>query len=302
MREIKLRLTESIVAIVASISFGLLFTMNNSEIGQYALIGVFGICVGIIMFIRSGQHEANKKSLTKSLYDIMKLQQELLLQEEKSYNTKISNESVTKMSLQHILELVQQPKFTSSDTIKAIDILAKEVKNSNELLIQEISQLHTTMKEQQVEETTPTQNEEQHDIHARLFAESKRQTDALSDFGRKIETKIQHLVDELLFASEEQGKYHDTQAKNSEWLKEYAESFANDLQHHEQNIDKITSSLSAQKEQASQELSTQLQSISNIITSLEKVVEQLSDSKHEERQKALEVQALLIDEFEKLKA
>lgn len=144
-------------------------------------------------------------------------------------------------------------------------------------------------------------NKESIEFHDILIRESKRLSDSINDLEHKSEQLIKQIIDEIENGNGAQADFYDQYTDYVQGLNQQYKEFNENMIGYQVNVKRATENIEEYRDSIEQDIRERTGILMNLITQLSEMIDQLGDSKHNERVKALEVQKQLATQFERLK-
>ena len=176
-------------------------------------------------------------------------------------------------------ELINQQSNDVIEEMKSLQVIAERQIKVNDTMIQ--SQQKSL---EHVSLTIEKGNEASINLTDNLTQGVNKLIDTIQDLEGQINRQVKHVIEEIENGNDAQDEFHETMVKYQGELNGVSE----DIRKYRDNIEL--------------DISVRMEVLKNLVLQLSETVDQLADSKHHERERALGVQKELAKQFERLKA
>ncbi|MGR5981736.1 hypothetical protein ACT7CN_05190 [Bacillus cereus] len=176
-------------------------------------------------------------------------------------------------------ELINQQSNDVIEEMKSLQVIAERQIKVNDTMIQ--SQQKSL---EHVSLTIEKGNEASINLTDNLTQGVNKLIDTIQDLEGQINRQVKHVIEEIENGNDAQDEFHETMVKYQGELNGVSE----DIRKYRDNIEL--------------DISERMEVLKNLVLQLSETVDQLADSKHHERERALGVQKELAKQFERLKA
>ncbi len=288
-----LKYKESILFAGAIILIGTLFTtfFENTAWIQLVILCGAGVLTALGVYFKEKRISAEKNEIVDVLKGMSKQQKEVIEEFMQSNDAKMNE--ITKhidegmKSVQVTLntnhnkeyELINQQLNDVIEEMKSLQVIAERQIKINDTMIQ--SQQKSL---EHVSLTIEKGNEASINLTDNLTQGVNKLIDTIQDLEGQINRQVKHVIEEIENGNDAQDEFHETMVKYQGELKGVSE----DIRKYRDNIEL--------------DISERMEVLKNLVLQLSETVDQLADSKHHERERALGVQKELAKQFERLKA
>lgn len=288
-----LKYNESILFGGAIVFIGILFTAFFEKTAwiQVVLLCGAGVLTAVGIYFREKRISAERNELVDVLKEMSYQQKEAFVELIQSNDVKLNK---IKTSIDEGMKGVQVTLNTnhnkeyelinkqSNDVIeemKSLQVIAERQIKINDTMIQ--SQQKSL---EHVSLTIEKGNEASINLTDNLTQGVNKLIDTIQDLEGQINRQVKHVIEEIENGNDAQDEFHETMVKYQGELNEVSE----DIRKYRDNIEL--------------DISERMEVLKNLVLQLSETVDQLADSKHHERERALGVQKELAKQFERLKA
>lgn len=288
-----LKYKESILFAGAIILIGTLFTtfFENTAWIQLVILCGAGVLTALGVYFKEKRISAEKNEIVDVLKGMSKQQKEVIEEFMQSNDAKMNE--ITKhidegmKSVQVTLntnhnkeyELINQQLNDVIEEMKSLQVIAERQIKINDTMIQ--SQQKSL---EHVSLTIEKGNEASINLTDNLTQGVNKLIDTIQDLEGQINRQVKHVIEEIENGNDAQDEFHETMVKYQGELNGVSE----DIRKYRNNIEL--------------DISERMEVLKNLVLQLSETVDQLADSKHHERERALGVQKELAEQFERLKA
>ncbi|WJE21166.1 hypothetical protein QRY07_05265 [Bacillus cereus] len=288
-----LKYNESILFGGVIVLLGTLFTafFEKTAWVQVVLLCVAGVLTAVGIYFREKRISAERNELVDVLKEMSYQQKEVFVELIQSNDVKL-NEIKTSIDegmkvVQVTLntnhnkeyELINQQSNDVIEEMKSLQVIAEMQIKANDTMIQ--SQQKSL---EHVSLTIEKGNEAAINLNDNLTQGVNKLIDAIQDLEGQINRQVKHVIEEIENGNDAQDEFHETMVKYQGELNGVSE----DIRKYRDNIEL--------------DISGRVEVLKNLVLQLSETVDQLADSKHHERERALGVQKELVEQFERLKA
>lgn len=288
-----LKYNESILFGGAIILIGTLFTtfFEKTAWVQVVLLCGAGVLTAVGIYFREKRISAEQNEIVDVLKEMSYQQKEVFVELIQSNDVKL-NEIKTSIDegmkdVQVTLntnhnkeyELINQQSNDVIEEIKSLQVIAERQIKAHDTMIQ--SQQKSS---EHVSLTIEKGNEAAINLNDNLTKSVNKLIDTIQDLEGQINRQVKHVIEEIENGNNAQDEFHETMAKYQGELNGVSE----DIRKYRDNIEL--------------DISERMEVLKNLVLQLSETVDQLADSKHHERERALGVQKELAEQFERLKA
>ncbi|MDA1741794.1 hypothetical protein PDK44_22970 [Bacillus cereus] len=288
-----LKYNESILFGGAIVFIGILFTAFFEKTAwiQVVLLCGAGVLTAVGIYFREKRISAERNELVDVLKEMSYQQKEAFVELIQSNDVKLNK---IKTSIDEGMKGVQVTLNTnhnkeyelinkqSNDVIeemKSLQVIAERQIKINDTMIQ--SQQKSL---EHVSLTIEKGNEASINLTDNLTQGVNKLIDTIQDLEGQINRQVKHVIEEIENGNDAQDEFHETMVKYQGELNGVSE----DIRKYRDNIEL--------------DISERMEVLKNLVLQLSETVDQLADSKHHERERALGVQKELAKQFERLKA
>lgn len=288
-----LKYNESILFGGAIVFIGILFTAFFEKTAwiQVVLLCGAGVLTAVGIYFREKRISAERNELVDVLKEMSYQQKEAFVELIQSNDVKLNK---IKTSIDEGMKGVQVTLNTnhnkeyelinkqSNDVIeemKSLQVIAERQIKINDTMIQ--SQQKSL---EHVSLTIEKGNEASINLTDNLTQGVNKLIDTIQDLEGQINRQVKHVIEEIENGNDAQDEFHETMVKYQGELNGVSE----DIRKYRDNIEL--------------DISERMEVWKNLVLQLSETVDQLADSKHHERERALGVQKELAKQFERLKA
>ncbi|MDR4985960.1 hypothetical protein RGU74_20285 [Bacillus cereus] len=182
-------------------------------------------------------------------------------------------------SQQKSLECVSLTIEKGIEEMKSLQVIAEKQLKVNDTMIQ--SQQKSL---ERVSLTIEKGNEASINLNDNLSLGINKLIDVIQDLEGQINKQVKHVIEEIENGHDAQDEFYETMSSYQDELRGISE----DVRKYRDNIEL--------------DISERMEVLKNLVLQLSETVDQLADSKHHERERALGVQKELAKQFERLKA
>ncbi|MDA1800406.1 hypothetical protein [Bacillus cereus group sp. BY6-1LC] len=288
-----LKYKESILFAGAIILIGTLFTtfFENTAWIQLVILCGAGVLTALGVYFKEKRISAEKNEIVDVLKGMSKQQKEVIEEFMQSNDAKMNE--ITKhidegmKSVQVTLntnhnkeyELINQQLNDVIEEMKSLQVIAERQIKINDTMIQ--SQQKSL---EHVSLTIEKGNEASINLTDNLTQGVNKLIDTIQDLEGQINRQVKHVIEEIENGNDAQDEFHETMVKYQGELNGVSE----DIRKYRNNIEL--------------DISERMEVLKNLVLQLSETVDQLADSKHHERERALGIQKELVKQFERLKA
>ncbi|MGM2818199.1 hypothetical protein [Bacillus cereus group sp. Bce001] len=288
-----LKYNESILFGGAIVFIGILFTafFEKTAWVQVVLLCGAGVLTAVGIYFREKRISAERNELVDALKEMSYQQKEAFVELIQSNDVKL-NEIKTSIDegmkgVQVTLntnhnkeyELINQQLNDVIEEMKSLQVIAERQIKVNDTMIQ--SQQKSL---EHVSLTIEKGNEASINLTDNLTQGVNKLIDTIQDLEGQINRQVKHVIEEIENGNDAQDEFHETMVKYQGELNGVSE----DIRKYRDNIEL--------------DISERMEVLKNLVLQLSETVDQLADSKHHERERALGVQKELAAQFERLKA
>ncbi|MCQ6274784.1 hypothetical protein JMM81_07345 [Bacillus sp. V3B] len=327
---------ESVLFAIAMICFGILFTplFESMVWANYIMVAGAGILVGAGIYCREKRMSIGQNEIVATLKAMSNQQKELL-------SDVINSNNINHTSLKGLADSVVNVNRSINGGMKEIQVTLdgiinesiKEIqvtvdRNHSKMyglldqksrdVLEEMKSLKVVIEKQlnDINGTITKSNEQvSHDMvsiikqgnnaaidfHDSLLLESRKLTDSINDLESKSEQLIKHVIDEIENGHDTQADFYDKYTEYAQGLKQQYEDFNENIISYQINVKRASEDIREYRDNTEQDILERTETLKNLVAQLSEMVDQLADSKHYEREKALEVQQQLATQFDRLK-
>ncbi|MGC7946168.1 hypothetical protein [Bacillus sp. II_CA] len=288
-----MKYNESILFGGAIVFIGILFTAFFEKTAwiQVVLLCGAGVLTAVGIYFREKRISAERNELVDVLKEMSYQQKEAFVELIQSNDVKLNK---IKTSIDEGMKGVQVTLNTnhnkeyelinkqSNDVIeemKSLQVIAERQIKINDTMIQ--SQQKSL---EHVSLTIEKGNEASINLTDNLTQGVNKLIDTIQDLEGQINRQVKHVIEEIENGNDAQDEFHETMVKYQGELNGVSE----DIRKYRDNIEL--------------DISERMEVLKNLVLQLSETVDQLADSKHHERERALGVQKELAKQFERLKA
>ncbi|MFY0163332.1 hypothetical protein P3K79_07335 [Bacillus anthracis] len=288
-----MKYNESILFGGAIVFIGILFTAFFEKTAwiQVVLLCGAGVLTAVGIYFREKRISAERNELVDVLKEMSYQQKEAFVELIQSNDVKLNK---IKTSIDEGMKGVQVTLNTnhnkeyelinkqSNDVIeemKSLQVIAERQIKINDTMIQ--SQQKSL---EHVSLTIEKGNEASINLTDNLTQGVNKLIDTIQDLEGQINRQVKHVIEEIENGNDAQDEFHETMVKYQGELNGVSE----DIRKYRDNIEL--------------DISERMEVWKNLVLQLSETVDQLADSKHHERERALGVQKELAKQFERLKA
>lgn len=288
-----LKYNESILFGGAIVFIGILFTafFEKTAWVQVVLLCGAGVLTAVGIYFREKRISAERNELVDALKEMSYQQKEAFVELIQSNDVKL-NEIKTSIDegmkgVQVTLntnhnkeyELINQQSNDVIEEMKSLQVIAERQIKVNDTMIrsQQKSLEHVSL-------TIEKGNEASINLTDNLTQGVNKLIDTIQDLEGQINRQVKHVIEEIENGNDAQDEFHETMVKYQGELNGVSE----DVRKYRDNIEL--------------DISERMEVLKNLVLQLSETVDQLADSKHHERERALGVQKELAKQFERLKA
>ncbi len=288
-----LKYNESILFGGAIVFIGILFTafFEKTAWVQVVLFCGAGVLTAVGIYFREKRISAERNELVDVLKEMSYQQKEASVELIQSNDMKLNE---IKTSIDEGMKGVQVTLNTnhnkeyewinqqSNDVIeemKSLQVIAERQIKVNDTMIQ--SQQKSL---EHVSLTIEKGNEASINLTDNLVQGVNKLIDTIQDLEGQINRQVKHVIEEIENGNDAQDEFHETMVKYQGELNGVSE----DVRKYRDNLEL--------------DISERMEVLKNLVLQLSETVDQLADSKHHERERALGVQKELVKQFERLKA
>lgn len=288
-----LKYNESILFGGAIVFIGILFTafFEKTAWVQVVLLCGAGVLTAVGIYFREKRISAERNELVDALKEMSYQQKEAFVELIQLNDVKL-NEIKTSIDegmkgVQVTLntnhnkeyELINQQSNDVIEEMKSLQVIAERQIKVNDTMIQ--SQQKSL---EHVSLTIEKGNEASINLTDNLTQGVNKLIDTIQDLEGQINRQVKHVIEEIENGNDAQDEFHETMVKYQGELNGVSE----DIRKYRDNIEL--------------DISERMEVLKNLVLQLSETVDQLADSKHHERERALGVQKKLAEQFERLKA
>ncbi|MGF2711736.1 hypothetical protein ACQUY5_05120 [Bacillus cereus] len=288
-----MKYNESILFGGVIVLLGTLFTafFEKTAWVQVVLLCGAGVLTAVGIYFREKRISAERNELVDVLKEMSYQQKEVFVELIQSNDVKL-NEIKTSIDegikgVQVTLntnhnkeyELINQQSNDVIEEMKSLQVIAERQIKVNDTMIQ--SQQKSL---EYVSLTIEKGNEASINLNDNLTQGVNKLIDTIQDLEGQINRQIKHVIEEIENGNDAQDEFHETMVKHQGELNGISE----DIRKYRDNIEL--------------DISERMEVLKNLVLQLSETVDQLADSKHHERERALGVQKELVEQFERLKA
>ncbi|MGH0514130.1 hypothetical protein E0M25_14980 [Bacillus mycoides] len=288
-----MKYNESILFGGVIVLLGTLFTafFEKTAWVQVVLLCVAGVLTAVGIYFREKRISAERNELVDVLKEMSYQQKEVFVELIQSNDVKL-NEIKTSIDegmkvVQVTLntnhnkeyELINQQSNDVIEEMKSLQVIAERQIKANDTMIQ--SQQKSL---EHVSLTIEKGNEAAINLNDNLTQGVNKLIDTIQDLEGQINRQVKHVIEEIENGNDAQDEFHETMVKYQGELNGVSE----DIRKYRDNIEL--------------DISGRVEVLKNLVLQLSETVDQLADSKHHERERALGVQKELVEQFERLKA
>lgn len=209
--------------------------------------------------------------------------------------------SLTKLKdqIQSAIDALHQVVDAEQATNKSILLTNNEIKEQlTEQMSVRIEANKTAAKEiaVAVENTHSTAK----DFYETQLLETKRMGDVVSDIESKIELQHNRLIGSIEDSQQSQEEFYSTLEEHAEDLKRQYKEFNQNIVDYQLLVKRASEDIEEYRDEIEEDIRERMERLKEIINQLAETVAQLSESKHPERERALQVQQKLTRQFERL--
>ncbi|HHK5614747.1 TPA: hypothetical protein ACQUNC_003631 [Bacillus paranthracis] len=288
-----MKYNESILFGGAIVFIGILFTafFEKTAWVQVVLLCGAGVLTAVGIYFREKRISAERNELVDALKEMSYQQKEAFVELIQSNDVKL-NEIKTSIDegmkgVQVTLntnhnkeyELINQQSNDVIEEMKSLQVIAERQIKVNDTMIrsQQKSLEHVSL-------TIEKGNEASINLTDNLTQGVNKLIDTIQDLEGQINRQVKHVIEEIENGNDAQDEFHETMVKYQGELNGVSE----DVRKYRDNIEL--------------DISERMEVLKNLVLQLSETVDQLADSKHHERERALGVQKELAKQFERLKA
>ncbi|MCM0001650.1 MULTISPECIES: hypothetical protein [Bacillus] len=288
-----LKYKESILFAGAIILTGTLFTtfFENTAWIKLVIICAASVLTALGVYFKEKRISAEKNEIVEVLKGMSKQQKEVIEEFMQSNDAKMNE--ITKsidegmkgvqvtLNTNHNkeYELINQQLNDVIEEMKSLQVIAERQIKINDTMIQ--SQQKSL---EHVSLTIEKGNEASINLTDNLTQGVNKLIDTIQDLEGQINRQVKHVIEEIENGNDAQDEFHETMVKYQGELNGVSE----DIRKYRDNIEL--------------DISERMEVLKNLVLQLSETVDQLADSKHHERERALGVQKKLAEQFERLKA
>ncbi|HFK1681958.1 TPA: hypothetical protein ACGXND_001776 [Bacillus tropicus] len=288
-----MKYNESILFGGAIVFIGILFTafFEKTAWVQVVLLCGAGVLTAVGIYFREKRISAERNELVDALKEMSYQQKEAFVELIQLNDVKL-NEIKTSIDegmkgVQVTLntnhnkeyELINQQSNDVIEEMKSLQVIAERQIKVNDTMIQ--SQQKSL---EHVSLTIEKGNEASINLTDNLTQGVNKLIDTIQDLEGQINRQVKHVIEEIENGNDAQDEFHETMVKYQGELNGVSE----DIRKYRDNIEL--------------DISERMEVLKNLVLQLSETVDQLADSKHHERERALGVQKKLAEQFERLKA
>ncbi|ONH02176.1 hypothetical protein [Bacillus cereus] len=288
-----MKYNESILFGGAIVFIGILFTtfFEKTAWVQVVLLCGAGVLTAVGIYFREKRISAERNELVDVLKERSYQQKEAFVELIQSNDVKLNKIKTSidegmkgvqvTLNTNHNkeYELINQQSNDVIEEMKSLQVIAERQIKVNDTMIQ--SQQKSL---EQVSLTIEKGNEASINLTDNLTQGVNKLIDTIQDLEGQINRQVKHVIEEIENGNDAQDEFHETMVKYQGELNGVSE----DIRKYRDNIEL--------------DISERMEVLKNLVLQLSETVDQLADSKHHERERALGVQKELAKQFERLKA
>lgn len=288
-----MKYNESILFGGAIVFIGILFTtfFEKTAWVQVVLLCGAGVLTAVGIYFREKRISAERNELVDVLKERSYQQKEAFVELIQSNDVKLNKIKTSidegmkgvqvTLNTNHNkeYELINQQSNDVIEEMKSLQVIAERQIKVNDTMIQ--SQQKSL---EHVSLTIEKGNEASINLTDNLTQGVNKLIDTIQDLEGQINRQVKHVIEEIENGNDAQDEFHETMVKYQGELNGVSE----DIRKYRDNIEL--------------DISERMEVLKNLVLQLSETVDQLADSKHHERERALGVQKELAKQFERLKA
>lgn len=288
-----MKYNESILFGGAIVFIGILFTtfFEKTAWVQVVLLCGAGVLTAVGIYFREKRISAERNELVDVLKERSYQQKEAFVELIQSNDVKLNKIKTSidegmkgvqvTLNTNHNkeYELINQQSNDVIEEMKSLQVIAERQIKVNDTMIQ--SQQKSL---EHVSLTIEKGNEASINLTDNLTQGVNKLIDTIQDLEGQINRQVKHVIEEIENGNDAQDEFHETMVKYQGELNGVSE----DIRKYRDNIEL--------------DISERMGVLKNLVLQLSETVDQLADSKHHERERALGVQKELAKQFERLKA
>ncbi|MGG3756132.1 hypothetical protein ABEW49_24365 [Bacillus anthracis] len=288
-----MKYNESILFGGAIVFIGILFTtfFEKTAWVQVVLLCGAGVLTAVGIYFREKRISAERNELVDVLKERSYQQKEAFVELIQSNDVKLNKIKTSidegmkgvqvTLNTNHNkeYELINQQSNDVIEEMKSLQVIAERQIKVNDTMIQ--SQQKSL---EHVSLTIEKGNEASINLTDNLTQGVNKLIDTIQDLEGQINRQVKHVIEEIENGNDAQDEFHETMVKYQGELNGVSE----DIRKYRDNIEL--------------DISERMEVLKNLVLQLSETVDQLADSKHYERERALGVQKELAKQFERLKA
>ncbi|MEK4931598.1 hypothetical protein [Bacillus sp. FSL M7-1345] len=288
-----LKYKESILFSSAIVLIGALFTtfFENTAWIQLVILCGAGVLIAVGVYFREKRISAEKNEIVDVLKGMSSQQKEAFTKLVQSNDEKLNDiktsidEGVKEVQVtintnhNKEYELIIQQSNDVIGEMKSLQAIAEKQLKVNDTMIQ--SQQKSL---EHVSLTIEKGNESSINLNDNLSQGFNKLIDTIQDLEGQINRQVKHVIEEIENGNDARDEFHETVVNYQSELNGVSE----DIRKYRDNIEV--------------DISERMEVLKNLVLQLSETVDQLADSKHHERERALGIQKELAKQFERLKA
>ena len=288
-----LKYNESILFGGAIVLIGTLFTAFFEKTAwlQVVLLCGAGVLTAVGVYFREKRISATQNELVDVLKEMSHQQKEAFVELIQSNDAKLNaiktsiDEGMKGVQFtlntnhNNEFELINQQSNDVIEEMRSLQVIAEKQLKVNDTMIQ--SQQKSL---ERVSLTIEKGNEASINLNDNLSLGINKLIDVIQDLEGQINKQVKHVIEEIENGHDAQDEFYETMSSYQDELRGISE----DVRKYRDNIEL--------------DISERMEVLKNLVLQLSETVDQLADSKHHERERALGVQKELAKQFERLKA
>lgn len=288
-----LKYKESILFAGVIILIGTLFTtfFENTAWIQLVILCGAGVLTALGVYFKEKRISAEKNEIVEILKGMSKQQKEVIEEFMQSNGAKMNE--ITKsidegmkgvqvtLNTNHNkeYELINQQSNDVIEEMKSLQVIAERQIKVHDTMIQ--SQQKSL---EHVSLTIEKGNAASINLTDNLTQGVNKLIDTIQDLEGQINRQVKHVIEEIENGNDAQDEFHETMVK------------------YQGELNGVSEDIRKYRDNTELDISERMEVLKNLVLQLSETVDQLADSKHHERERALGVQKELAAQFERLKA
>ncbi|MED0978151.1 hypothetical protein P4T48_00970 [Bacillus paramycoides] len=284
---------ESILFAGVIVLMGALFTTFFDKMVwiQLVILCGAGVLTAVGVYFREKRISAEQNALVDVLKEMSHQQKEAFVELIQSNDAKLNE---IKMSIDEGVKGVQVTLNTNHNKeyeliIQQSNDVMEEMKSLQDIAEKQLIVNDTMIQSQQkslehVSLTIEKGNEASINLNDHLSQGFNKLIDTIQDLEGQINRQVKHVIEEIENGNDARDEFYET------------------VVNHQNELNGVSEDIRKYRDNIEVDISERMEMLKNLVLQLSETVDQLADSKHHERERALGVQKELAKQFERLKA